>query len=255
MTNSVIDQIHAHRSIRAYKTEPVPDTIIETIVAAGQRASTSSNLQLTTVIAVREEERRTQLATLCGDQAHIRQAPVFLAWCADLRRLELACEHQGYTQETGYVENFLVAAVDVALMMQNAALAAESLGLGICYIGGIRNQPQAVIETLRLPRLVFPISGMTLGWPDAEPMLRPRLGLDAVLHWEQYDETGLRQELQAYDQAMMNTGIYNDRQVSSAAGPVAVNRYGWLEHTARRVTTCSRTVLRTVLERQGFALQ
>lgn len=255
MTNLVIDQIHAHRSIRAYKADPVPATMIETIVTAGQRASTSSNLQLTTVIAVREDERRAQLATLCGDQAHIRQAPVFLAWCADLRRLELACEHQGYTQETGYVENFLVAAVDVAIMMQTAALAAEALGLGICYIGGIRNQPQAVIETLGLPRLVFPISGMTLGWPDAEPMLRPRLGLDAVLHWEQYDETGLIGELQAYDQAMMTTGIYHDRQVPSATGPVAVNRYGWLEHTARRVTTCSRTALRAVLARQGFALQ
>jgi FMN reductase (NADPH) len=186
MTNPVITQIHAHRSIRAYKAEPVPDTLIETIVAAGQRASTSSNLQLTTVIAVREADRRAQLAAHCGDQAHIRQAPVFLAWCADLRRLELACTHQGYTQETGYVENFLVAAVDAAIMMQTAALAAEALGLGICYIGGIRNQPQAVIELLGLPRLVFPISGMTVGWPDAEPMLRPRLGLDAILHWEQY---------------------------------------------------------------------
>lgn len=255
MTNSVIAQIHAHRSIRAYKAEPVPDSLIETIVAAGQRASTSSNLQLTTVIAVRAADRRAQLATLCGDQAHIRQAPVFLAWCADLRRLELACAHQGYTQETGYVENFLVAAVDAAIMMQTAALAAEALGLGICYIGGIRNQPQAVIELLGLPRLVFPISGMTVGWPDAEPMLRPRLGLDAVLHWEQYDEDGVIEELQVYDQTMMATGIYSGRQVPNTAGSVEVNRYGWLEHTARRVTTCSRTALRAVLAAQGFALQ
>ena len=255
MTNPVITQIHAHRSIRAYKTEPVPDALLESIIAAGQRASTSSNLQLTTVIAVRDAQRRTQLAAFCGDQAHIRQAPVFLAWCADLRRLALACEQQGYTQETGYVENFLVAAVDVAIMMQTAALAAEALGLGICYIGAIRNQPQAVIDLLGLPHLVFPISGMTLGWPDAEPMSRPRLGLNAVLHWERYDEDGLTEELQAYDQAMMATGIYSGRQEPSAAGPVAVNRYGWLEHTARRVATCSRTALRAILEQQGFALK
>lgn len=255
MTNPVIAQIHAHRSIRAYKATPVPAPLVETIVAAGQRASTSSNLQLTTVIAVSEPQTRTQLAGLCGDQAHIRQAPVFLAWCADLRRLEVACEHQGYTQETGYLENFLLAVVDVAIMMQTAALAAEALGLGICYIGAIRNQPQAVIELLGLPRLVFPVSGMTLGWPDAEPMIRPRLGLNAVLHWEQYDETGLIDELQAYDQAMMETGIYSGRQVQSEKGAVAVNRYGWLEHTARRVGTCSRTDLREVLEEQGFALK
>ena len=140
-------------------------------------------------------------------------------------------------------------------MMQTAALAAEALGLGICYIGAIRNQPQAVIDLLGLPRLLFPISGMTVGWPAAEPMIRPRLGLNAVLHWEHYDEEGLAGELQAYDQAMMATGIYHGRQEPSTASPVDVNRYGWLEHTARRVATCSRTALRAVLERQGFALK
>jgi len=255
MTNPVIAQIHAHRSLRAYKPEPVADTLVETIVAAGQRASTSSNLQLTTVIAVRDAQKRDQLATLCGDQAHIRQAPLFLAWCADLRRLDLACALQGYTQETAYVENFLVAAVDVALMMQTATLAAEALGLGICYIGAIRNRPSAIIDLLGLPPLLFPISGMTLGWPAADPMVRPRLGLKAVLHWEHYDETGLTEELHAYDQAMTATGIYSGRQASSESGPMDINRYGWLEHTARRVTSCTRTDLREVLAAQGFALQ
>lgn len=255
MTNPVIEQIHAHRSIRAYKPEPVPDTLVETIIAAGQRASTSSNLQLTTVIAVKEPQQRTQLAELCGDQDHIRQAPLFLAWCADLRRLDLVCELQGYTQETSYVENFLVAAVDAALMMQTATLAAEALGLGMCYIGAIRNRPSAIIKLLGLPRLVFPISGMTLGWPDAEPMIRPRLGLNAILHWDRYDETELTRELQAYDQVMMETGIYSGRQVQSESGSMAVNRYGWLEHTARRVASCTRTDLRAILEAQGFALK
>ncbi len=82
---------------------------------------------------------RLRLAELCGNQAHVAQAPVFLAWCADLERLDRACELRGTEQVTDYVENFLVAAVDVAIAAQNAALAAESLGLGICYIGSIRN--------------------------------------------------------------------------------------------------------------------
>ena len=94
---------------------------------------------------------------------------------------------RGIDQVTDYVENFLVAAVDVAIAAQNAALAAESLGLGMCYIGSIRNNTARVIELLELPRLVFPVVGMTIGWPAAQPMIRPRLPVSAVLHWEKYD--------------------------------------------------------------------
>ena len=129
------------------------------------------------MVAVTDAAKRARLAELCGNQEHIAQAPVFLAWCADLARLDRACELRGYTQVTGYVENFLVAAVDAAIAAQTAALAAESLGLGICYIGSIRNNTQAVIDLLELPRLVFPVTGMTLGWPAAEPPMRPRLPL------------------------------------------------------------------------------
>src|SRR5690606_8734924 len=120
----------------------------EAIVLAGQRASTSSNLQMTSVVAVTDAETRRSLAHLCGDQAHNAQAPVFLAWCADLSRLERICQARNYTHVAEYVENFLLSAVDAAIVMQNAALAAESLGLGMCYIGAIRNRSQEVIDLL-----------------------------------------------------------------------------------------------------------
>ncbi len=255
MTNPTLDVIHAHRSIRAYKSDPVPDELVETIVAAGQRASTSSNMQLTTAIAVKDVAKRAQLAELCGDQEQIRQAPIFIAWCADRYRLDLACAQQGYTQNTDYLETFLVAAVDVGIFMQTATIAAEALGLGICYIGAIRNNPRQVIELLGLPKHLFPISGMVLGWPDAEPILRPRLGLNAVLHWEQYDTGKLDAELQAYDQVMAATGIYGGRQVQNADGQIEMENYGWLEHSARRLSTASRQPLRQVVEEQGFGLQ
>ncbi len=116
-TNPTLDVIHAHRSIRVYKSDPVPDELVEQIVAAGQRASTSSNMQLTTAVAVKDAEKRAKLAELCGDQAQIRQAPIFVAWCADRHRLDLACKQQGYRQNTDYLETFLVAAVDVGIFM------------------------------------------------------------------------------------------------------------------------------------------
>ena len=255
MNTPTIEQIHRHWSVRAYKPDPVPDEMVEEIVAAGQRASTSSNLQTYSVVAITEPERIARLAELCGDQRQIHQAPVFLAWCADLSRLDRVCQMRSYEQEAGYLESFLVAAVDAALAMQNAALAAESLGLGMCYIGAIRNHPAEVIELLELPKLVFPISGMTLGWPAAEPFIRPRLPLEAILHWERYDTEGEETALQAYDQAMIETGIYRGRQVPVPGAVGELEEYGWLEHSARRASQAVRTGLREVLEQQGFGLQ
>jgi FMN reductase (NADPH) len=255
MSTPTIDLIHHHGSARRYQPGPLPQETIEALVTAGQRASTSSNLQLTSIVAVTDPTVRAELARLCGDQAHVARAPVFLAWCADLRRLDRACELRGYTQTTDYVENFLVAAVDVAIAAQNAALAAESLGLGICYIGSIRNNTAAVIDLLRLPRLVFPVVGMTVGWPAAQPPIRPRLPLSAVLHWEQYDPAPKDAELAEYDRAMIATGIYEGRQVPVPGKPGVVEAYGWTEHSARRVAQALRVDLRQVLERQGFGVR
>lgn len=254
-TTPTIEQIYRHASVRNYKPDPLPTAMVEAIVLAGQRASTSSNLQMTSVVAVTDAETRRSLAHLCGDQAHIAQAPVFLAWCADLSRLERICQARNYTHVAEYVENFLLSAVDAAIVMQNAALAAESLGLGMCYIGAIRNRSQEVIDLLHLPRLVFPLVGMTLGWPAAAPMLRPRLPLEAVLHWERYNASGEEEALVDYDRAMVATGIYEGRQVPVPGQPDTVEDYGWQEHSARRVAQPHRTQLRTVLEQQGFALK
>jgi FMN reductase (NADPH) len=254
MTNPTLDLIHAHGSVRAYKPDPLPAATIETIVAAAQRASTSSNLQAYSVIAVTDAARRAQLAELCGKQMFIAQAPLFLAWCADLARLDRVCALRGYTQSTEYVENFLISAIDVGITAQNAALAAESLGLGICYVGSIRNNPREVIQLLGLPRLVFPVVGMTVGVPEKPPQLRPRLPLQAILHRECYNPDQ-DQALHEYDHTMAATGIYEQRQVPAPGKPGEVEEYGWLEHTARRVSQVTRAFMREVIQEQGFALK
>ncbi len=254
IANPVLELMHEHGSVRRYRPDPIPAEVVSAIVYAAQRASTSSNLQMWTVIAVTGREKRERLAELCGNQRHIVDAPVFLAWCADLARLDRACELRGYTQVTDYVENFLVAAADAAIASQNGALAAESMGLGICYIGGIRNRPADVIELLEMPRLTFPIAGMTLGWPAANPPIRPRLDTEAVLHWEHYDTSEQDRLLKAYDLAMIATGIYAGRQVAVPGQPGEVEDYGWLEHSARRVSQPARVGLREALEKQGFLL-
>ena len=256
MSNPTIDLISRHGSVRQYTPAPVPPEMIETIVAAAQHSSTSSNLQAYSVVAVRDGAKRARLAELCGGQAHVAQAPVFLAWCADLQRLERACELRNYEQVTEYVENFLVAAMDATIAAQTATLAAESLGLGMCYIGSIRNDTQAVIDLLSLPRLVFPVVGMTLGWPAHAATARPRLPLAAVLHHECYTTTGQDEALHAYDRAMVEIGIYQGRHVPVPGHPeLPEEDYGWIEHTARRVSQAWRSDLSDVLARQGFALE
>ena len=175
MINQTLDLIHAHASCRNYKPDPIPVDLVETIISASQHTSTSSNMQTYSVVATTDPEIREKLAQICSNQAHIITAPLFLTWCADLARLQKVCQMQGYVQNTEYLENFLIAAVDAALAAQTAALAAESFGLGICYIGSVRNNSREVIKLLNLPTLVFPISGMTVGWPGMKLKLRPRL--------------------------------------------------------------------------------
>ncbi len=255
MSNAVFDLIYQHASVRNYKTDPIPAEMVEAIVAAGQRSSTSSNLQMYSVVVVTDAVKRERLAELCGSQQHIRQAPVFMAWCADLSRLARICQRRGYEQVADYAENYTLAAVDTAILMQTATLAAESLGLGMCYIGGIRNNPQEVIDLLRLPRLVFPISGMTLGWPARPHSPRPKLPTRTILHWEAYDTAGEEEAWREYDAAMIATGIYQGRQVSVPGREGEIEEYGWTEHSARRVSRVHRAGLREVLEKQGFLLK
>lgn len=237
----VIEQIHRHASVRDYKPNPVDRALVEAIVEAGQRAATSSNLQMYAVVAVTEEHRRAELARLCGNQAHITQAPLFLAWCADLSKLDRAAQLRNHQHHHSHVENFV--------------LAAESLGLGTCYIGGLRNHPRAVVELLGLPRLMFPIVGLTVGWPQVQAVTRPRLPQRAVLHWEEYDERVLDDALHEYDRVMVATGIYENRQVPVPDRPEQIEAYGWMEHSARRVARPARVEVGRVLREQGFALE
>ncbi|HQV70778.1 MAG TPA: NADPH-dependent oxidoreductase [Thermoflexales bacterium] len=255
VTNSIIEHIHAHASARHYKPDPVPQEWLEAIVAAGQRASSSSNLQAYSVIAVTNPQTRAALAHLCGDQEHIAEAPLFLAFCADLSRLNRAAELRHHSLVSEPTEHFLIAAVDAALMAQNTALAAESLGLGVCYIGSLRNHPPEVAKLLNLPRLMFPLVGMTLGFPTRAGRVRPRLPLKGVLHHEVYSDQNQDAALAEYDEAMIATGIYDNRQVAVPGHPDKMEQYGWTEHSARRMSQPSRAALRKQIQDMGWGLE
>ncbi|MFO8042130.1 MAG: nitroreductase family protein [Alkalispirochaeta sp.] len=256
----LLQLLERHASCRSYHHDPVPRADIERIVSAAQRAATSSNLQMWSAVVVESDATRQRLAELCGDQQHIREAPVFIAWCADRHRLDIAAELQGYRQDTEFLESFMVAVVDAAIAMQNATIAAEAMGYGTCYIGGLRNHTAEVVELLQLPATVFPVAGMTMGVPAKVGKPRPRLDRAAVLHWERYQPVSTS-VLRAYDRVMQASGVYRGRQVAgtTAAGHPAAElpaaEYGWMEHSARRVSRPSRKDLSATARRQGYGLR
>jgi nitroreductase len=249
--NATISAILGHRSIRSYQELPLPADALDVLVAAAQSASTSSNLQAWSVVAVEDAARKERLSLLAGDQAHIRQAPLFLVWLADLSRLARAAESRDLPHAAlDYTEMFLLAVIDAALAAQNAAIAAESLGLGVVYIGGMRNRPEDVAAELRLPAGVFAVFGMCVGYPASESAaIKPRLSQATVLHREVYDTATELAALEAYNQAM--NAFYVEQQMRV--------RGDWVAHSASRVagpeTLSGRDTLRASLERLGFPLK
>jgi nitroreductase len=190
-----------HRSVRRYLDKPLEPGQLEGLIRCGQAAATSSFIQAYSVIRVTRPEARAVIARAAGGQAWIEQAAEFLVFCADLRRIDAACQRAGKGELEGYTEHGLAAVVDVALMAQNLLLAAESQGLGGVFIGGIRNDPQVVVDELRLPPLVTPLFGMCLGWPDEDNPVKPRMPVEFVLHQDSYRDLA-DEEMRRYDARM-----------------------------------------------------
>lgn len=200
--NSTIELLNAHRSIRKFTAEPIEQDTLNTLIKAGQAAATSSFIQACTVIQVSAGDRRDALAEMAGNQQYVSSAPVFLVFCADMKRHQLACGMHDAEMQSGFTEQFLTASLDCALFAQNVMVAAESLGLGGVYIGGLRNKIEAVSELLELPELVYPVFGLCLGHPDQNPEVKPRLPLDVVLKQDRYDDSQDAERIAAYDDSV-----------------------------------------------------
>lgn len=242
--NSTIELLLQHRSIRKFEDRPVTDETLRTLVACGQAAATSSNVQAVTAIHVTKPETREALAALAGGQPYVAAAGAFLVYCADLRRPMNACESQGGVFSQGMTEHFLIASIDVALAAQNTVIAAESLGLGICYIGGLRNNPAEVSKLLELPQQVYPVFGLCLGYPDQNPEVKPRLPVDAVLMKEVYDESSQAELRNQYD--MQVREYYRTRTGGNKDST-------WSEEMKALVGKESRPHMKSFLSSQGFA--
>ncbi|PAU81874.1 oxygen-insensitive NADPH nitroreductase [Halovibrio salipaludis] len=242
--NSVIELLKSHRSIRKFTEEKIPHELLLELVRAGQSAATSSHIQAYSVIHVTRPENREQIAELAGGQGYIASCSDFLVFCADMKRPTDAAERTGANVVRGMTEQLLVASVDTALMAQNMAVAAESEGLGICYIGGIRNNPQAVSDLLQLPEHVYPVFGMCLGYPAQDPEVKPRLPVEAILKEDVYSEDP--DEVEAFDQTMQ--GYYQARTGGNKDS-------NWSQNLTPLFDTKLRPHMRDFLVKRGFEMK
>jgi nitroreductase len=250
--NNTLDTLLSHRSVRGYLPKPLPSGTLELLVASAQSAATSSNLQTWSVIAVEDSQHKEELASLASNQAHIRQCPLFLVWLADLARLAYIAESRGTPHDgLDYLEMFIMATVDAALAAQNAAIAAESLGLGTVYIGAMRNKPIEIAATLRLPPSVFAVFGLCVGYPepDVATTVKPRLPQSAILHRETYKLPEQEEAIARYNEVMKD--FYTQQQMNVPGD--------WTEHSVKRVATpqslSGRDKLREALNHLGFQLK
>jgi len=249
--NATIAGLLDHRSVRGYKPDPLPAGTLETMIAAGQSAATSSNMQWWSAVAVTDPAKKKVLAEIAGNQKHIEQCPLFIAWVADMSRNQhISTMEKTSFEAMPWLETFMVACIDTALAAQNAVVAAQSLGLSSVYIGAMRNNPERVHKLLGLPRQAFALFGLCIGYAAeaANGQVKPRLPQAMVLHRERYDASDADAQRRVYDAEMAKFSARHELQAATWTQRV-LNRLGPLK------SMNGRERMRAALAGLGFELR
>lgn len=248
--NEVISTILNHRSIRHFEDKALTDEQIKTIVTCAQSAATSNFIQAYSIIGIKNKERKHKLAELAGHQPYVENNGHFFIFCADLYRHMLVGEqeNQEVVPSIESTEKFMVALIDTALAAQNAALAAESMGLGICYIGGIRNNLEEIKKLLKTPERVIPLFGIAVGYPAEIPDKKPRLPFGLIYHEEEYlrENNLVLSMLKEYDEQI--AGYYEKRTGGN-------RKDRWTEQIAGMLAKQSRMYMKDFVQKNKLDLR
>jgi nitroreductase/FMN reductase [NAD(P)H] len=242
------------RVTRRYTDQVVPEPLLNALLAAAQSAPAKSDLQQFSIIVIRGRPRIQQIADWIGTMDWIATAPVFLVWCGDMRRGQRLCAMHGMPHANNNLDTFLNTAVDCALAMGQFMAAADAVGLGTCPISYVRSHIERVSPLLGLPNGVYPVAGLTVGWPQFRRPVSMRLPPAVVVHREHYDDSALETEIAGYDQrraardpvaagSLKNNDIYPPR-----------DGVGWSESAARQLSVPERFGFAAYLKTKGFDL-
>ncbi|MGP9418403.1 oxygen-insensitive NADPH nitroreductase [Pseudomonas reactans] len=234
-----IDLLRSHRSIRSFTDQPITDEQRGAILSAAQGASTSSFLQCSSIIRITDPALREKLVEFTGGQKYVASAAEFWVFCADFNRNQQINPQA----ELGLAEQLLLGCVDTALLAQNAMTAAESLGLGGVFIGGIRNQVEEVIGLLKLPKFVMPLFGMCIGHPAQDHQVKPRMPQSMLVHENSYQPLN-PQTLAEYDEQLAAYYLQRDSNA---------RRDTWSDLIIRTLKKEQRPHMLAALHKQGWA--
>ncbi|QED47054.1 oxygen-insensitive NADPH nitroreductase [Cytobacillus dafuensis] len=248
--NENINLLMNHRSIRKFEDKLLTREQIEVIVKCAQSAATSSFIQAYSIIGVTDKDKKMKLSELAGNQSYVANNGHFFVFCADLSRHEQIgeMENKDLIPSIESTEKFMVALIDTALAAQNAAIAAESLGLGICYIGGIRNNLDEVSKLLKTPKRVLPLFGLAVGYPAQMTDKKPRLPLEHVYHENEYRQNNeeYRNQLQLYN------NIISEYYVARTNGE---RNDTWTSQMANMLEKQSRMYMKEFVQKTGMDLK
>lgn len=187
--NEVIKTMLSHRSIRQYTDEPISKETLELILKAACNGSTTGNMQLYSIIVTQDKERMKEMAPFHFNQPIATNAPLILTFCADFHRFNKYCEYRDAdTDAYSNMQSYHWAVADALIAAQNACVAAESLGLGICWLGTITYNVDKFIHAFELPKHVIPVACISIGYPAQHPDLTDKLPLEALIHHEKYQD-------------------------------------------------------------------
>lgn len=244
-----MDAILKHRSIRKYKTTAIDDTLLNKILEAGTRASTTGNMQVYSIVVTRDNDIKKQLWEAHFKQNMVLQAPVVLTFCADFNRFNKWCLQRKAVPGYDNFLSFMTASIDALLAAQNVCIAAEANNLGICYLGTTTYMAQKIIDVLHLPKGVIPVTTVVLGHPEEDPGLTDRLPLDAVVHYEQYKDytpSDIDRLYNNKEKLQQTIDLLKVNNKETLAQIFTDNRYSKKDNVA-----FSKALL-NVLEKQGF---
>ena len=252
--NETVTNILTHRSHRAFSGKPVSQDLLDTLFATAFSAPSKSDLQQACVIHVRDKTKQQHIAGASTSTRWAADAPVFLVWCGDSRRIRRLAEWRGHSFANDHLDAFMNAAVDAAICMQTFIIAAESFGLGCCPLSELRNLVQLLSDALELPQHVFPLAGLAVGWPEQKPRLSLRLPLTTTVMVDTYSDDNLIDEIHAYDQRRERIEKTPPQQQRMVEEFDVASDYGWSENRTRQYSRPAREDFGRYIRRQGFNL-
>jgi nitroreductase/FMN reductase [NAD(P)H] len=244
--------IAGHRVQRRYAERPIAPNLLRLLCACALSAPSKSDLQQADILIVRDAGKRDAISALLPEMPWTRQAPVFLVFLANGRRVPELFKQRDRPFPNDHLDLFFNASIDAAIVLMNFIRAAEAAGLGCCPISVIRDHAAKISELLELPDKVIPVAGLCVGWPVEESGISARLPLDLTVHEDRFDDTDLAGQVDRYDRRRHAQRPYRNQRDIARFGKVEF--YGWSEDKARQYAVPQRSDFGAFVRGKGFKL-